>query len=94
VRDMMIMGLVGTGTLAMRSVFIVGSAAMPPRFESLMRFAKPAILAALVGGFLGGAGLRVETVAALVAAWLVARKGGGMSAMLVVGILLAVVIPG
>lgn len=93
-RDMAIMAVVGAGTLAMRSVFIVGSATLPPVVERVMRHAKPAILAALVGSFLaGGGGVSVSGVAALVAAGVVALRGAGMPVMLGVGMLTAVLLP-
>ncbi len=93
-RDVLIMGIVGGGTLAMRSFFIVGSASLPPRVARIMRHARPAILAALVGSFLGGGeGIRFDGVVGLVAAWLVARLGGGMLLMLAAGILAAMLVP-
>lgn len=94
-REMLMMAVVGGGTLAMRSVFIVGSASLPPRVERLMRHAKPAILAALVGGFLGGGGgVSLEGVAALAVAGLVALRGGGLLLMIGAGILAAGLLPG
>jgi hypothetical protein len=93
-RDVLIMGVVGGGTLAMRSVFIVGSTVLPARVERIMRHARPAILASLVGGFLaGGSGVRLDGVAALAAAWIVGRLGGGMLVMLATGILVAMIVP-
>lgn len=93
-RDMAIMALVGGGTLAMRSIFIVGSAALPPVLERVMRHAKPAILAALVGGFLaGGGGISFEGVAALAVAAVIAIRGGGMITMIGAGIAVAMILP-
>ena len=93
-RDMAIMALVGGGTLAMRSIFIVGSATLPPALERVMRHAKPAILAALVGGFLAGeSGVSFEGVAALAVATLIAIRGGGMVTMIGVGIAAAMLLP-
>lgn len=93
-RELAIMTLVGGGTLAMRSVFIVGSASLPPFLERTMRHAKPAILAALVGGFLAGdGGVSFEGVAALSVAGLIALRGGGMLTMIGAGIATAMLFP-
>jgi branched-subunit amino acid transport protein len=93
-RDMLLMSIVGGGTLAMRSVFIVGSARLPASIERTMRHAKPAILAALVGSFLaGGGGISLEGVVALAVAALVALRGGGMLTMIAAGIAVAVALP-
>lgn len=85
-RDLAILTLVGVGTLAMRSVFIVGSGSMAPAIERTMRHAKPAILAALVGSFLAGGGLSLQGVGALAVAGLIALRGGSMLAMIAVGV--------
>jgi branched-subunit amino acid transport protein len=93
-RDMAIMALVGGGTLVMRSVFIVGTASLPPALERVMRHAKPAILAALVGGFLAGeGGVSFEGVAALSVATLIALRGGGLLLMIGAGIATAMLLP-
>lgn len=93
-RDVAIMAFVGGGTLAMRSVFIVGSASLPPFLERVMRHAKPAILAALVGGFLAGdGGVSFEGVAALSVAAVIALRGGGMLTMIGAGIATAMLLP-
>lgn len=83
-RDIAILGLVGAGTLGMRSVFVVGSIALPPRVERVLRHARPAILAALVGSFLaaGGSGVAVDALVALAVAWFAALRGAGMTTVL------------
>lgn len=92
-RDLLIMALIGLGTLGMRSLFLVGSARLPPRVERAMGHAKPAILASLVGAFLaGGGGLRMNSVAALGVAWIVARRGRGMPVVLASGLIVAFVL--
>ena len=55
-RDVIIVGLVGAGTLAMRALYLVGlgGVTLSERSERWLGHAKPAILAALVGGFLAG----------------------------------------
>lgn len=88
-REVAIMSLVGAGTLAMRSVFIVGSASLPRSLERTMRHAKPAILAALVGSFLAGGGLTVQGVGALVVAALIGIRGGSMLLMIGGGVAVA-----
>ena len=93
-REIAIVALVGGGTLAMRSVFIVGSASLPPILERVMRHAKPAILAALVGGFLAGErGVSLQGVAALSVAAVIALRGGGMLTMIGAGIAAAMLLP-
>lgn len=89
-RETLMMAVVGSGTLAMRSIFIVGSMSLPPALERMMRHAKPAILAALVGGFLAGGGdVSLDGVIALAVAGVVALRGGGMLTMIGAGILVA-----
>lgn len=93
-REMLMVSIVGAGTLAMRSVFIVGSATLTPSLERLMRHAKPAILAALVGGFLVGAdGISLSTVAALVVAGIATVRGAGMLTTITLGVTTAFVLP-
>lgn len=93
-REMLIVSIVGAGTLAMRSVFIVGSATLPASVERLMRHAKPAILAALVGGFLVGAdGLSLNTMVALVVAGIATVRGAGMLTTIAIGVGVAFVLP-
>lgn len=92
-RDLLIMSIIGLGTLGMRALFIVGSARLPQRMERAMTHAKPAILASLVGAFLaGGHGVRIGSVAALAVAWVVARRGFGMPAVLASGLAMAFVL--
>ena len=93
-REMLVVSIVGAGTLAMRSVFIVGSATLPASLERLMRHAKPAILAALVGGFLVGAdGLSLNTLVALVVAGIATVRGAGMLTTIAIGVGVAFVLP-
>lgn len=93
-REMLMVSIVGAGTLAMRSVFIVGSATLPASLERLMRHAKPAILAALVGGFLVGAdGLSLNALVALVVAGIATVRGAGMLTTIAIGVGVAFVLP-
>lgn len=93
-REVLMVSIVGAGTLAMRSVFIVGSATLTPSVERLMRHAKPAILAALVGGFLVGAdGISLNTVVALVVAGIATARGAGMLTTIAMGVGTALVLP-
>jgi branched-subunit amino acid transport protein len=91
-RDILMISIVGGGTLALRSVFIVGSLGLPPRLQQVMRHAKPAILAALVGGFLagGGSGIRADGIAAVVVAGVIVRRGGNMLTAIAGGLAAAV----
>ena len=83
-REFLIFGLIALGTLGMRAVFLVSSARLPETVERYMRHAKPAILAALVGSSLAGGdgGMTIGSVAALVVAVLLARRGSGMMVVL------------
>lgn len=90
-RDMAMMALVGGGTLAMRSVFIVGTAVLPPSVERVLRHAKPAILSALVGGFVATGGVGWEEVLALGIAALVGLRGGSMLLMIGAGVAAATI---
>lgn len=93
-REMLMVSIVGAGTLAMRSVFIVGSASLPAAVERLMRHARPAILAALVGGFLVGAdGLSLNTLVALAVAGVATVRGAGMLTTIALGVATAFVLP-
>lgn len=93
-REMLMVSIVGAGTLAMRSVFIVGSASLPAAVERLMRHARPAILAALVGGFLVGAdGLSLNTLVALAVAGVATVRGAGMLTTIVLGVATAFALP-
>lgn len=83
-RDALLVAVVGGGTLAMRSAFIVGTATLGPRTARVMGHAKPAILAALVGSFLAGDGLTLQSLSALAVAAVVAVRGGSM--LLVIGV--------
>jgi branched-subunit amino acid transport protein len=88
-RDVIIVGLVGAGTLAMRALYLVGlgGVTLSERSERWLGHAKPAILAALVGGFLAGgeAGVTLASGAGVVAAWVVARTGRGILTVLAIG---------
>jgi branched-subunit amino acid transport protein len=88
-REMAMMALVGGGTLAMRSVFIVGSASLPASVERILRHAKPAILSALVGSFVAAGGVGWDEVLALAVAALVALRGGSMLLMIGAGVAVA-----
>jgi uncharacterized membrane protein len=91
-RELAMVAIVGGGTLAMRSIFIVGSARLPASIERAMTHAKPAILAALVGSFFATGGITLQGVAALSVATLVALRGGGMLTMMAAGVAVATVI--
>jgi branched-subunit amino acid transport protein len=93
-RDIMIVALVGAGTLAMRSLFLVGGLSLPERWERRLGHAKPAILAALVGGFLAGAedGIGPAAIISVGVAWLVARTGRSMLVVLGSGMAVALVL--
>jgi branched-subunit amino acid transport protein len=95
-RDVMIISLIGGGTLAMRALFIVGSFDLPSVVERIMRHAKPAILAALVGGSLiGGDGqLAARSVAALTLAWFMAKRGLSVLSILAAAVAVATLLPG
>ena len=95
-RDILIVALIGAGTLGMRALFMVGAVDLPARAEQWLTHAKPAILAALVGGFLaaGQQGLALASVAGVGVAWLLARRGMGMLTVLGAGMLTTLVIPG
>ena len=79
-RDLLVLVLIGVGTLGMRAVFLVSPARLPEMVERGMRHAKPAILAALVGAFVAGGegGIAVGSVAALIVTALLARRGANM----------------
>lgn len=93
-RDVLIVTLVGAGTLAMRALYLVGigGVTLSDRSERWLAHAKPAILAALVGGFLSAGGLSWAKVAGVAAAWGVARAGRGMLTVLACGTAVTVVV--
>lgn len=90
-RDVLLVVVVGAGTLAMRSAFIVGTATLGRRVARVMGHAKPAILAALVGSFLAGNGLTPQSLAALAVAAVVAVRGGSMLVVIGAGVATATV---
>lgn len=83
-RDLLVLVLIGLGTLGMRAVFIVSPARLPDAVERGMQHAKPAILAALVGAFVAGGegGVAIGSVAALAVTVLLARRGASMMVVL------------
>lgn len=91
-RDALLVAVVGGGTLAMRSAFIVGTATLGPRVARVMGNAKPAILAALVGSFLAGNGLTVQSLSALAVAAVVAMRGASMLLVIGAGVATATVL--
>lgn len=91
-RDALLVAVVGGGTLAMRSAFVVGTATLGPRTARVMGHAKPAILAALVGSFLAGNGLTLQSLSALAVAAIVAVRGGSMLAVIAAGVATATVL--
>ena len=95
-RDLLIMALIGVGTLGMRAFFIVRTTALPASLERFVRHAKPAILAALVGGSMvgGEGGLGPGALGALAVAWILARRGASMPIVLVAGMAVALALPG
>jgi branched-subunit amino acid transport protein len=88
--EVVIFVLVGVVTLAMRGVFIVraGAGELSPRTHEWLDNARPAILAALVAGFLaGGEGsLAVAPIAGVVTAGLVMRRTPNMLLALAAGL--------
>lgn len=94
--DVVIFVLVGIVTLAMRGVFIIGLAGrpLPPLALEWLDNARPAILAALVAGFLAG-GDSTPTfgaVAGVIAAGLVMRRIPNMLLALAVGVAVTLVL--
>lgn len=93
-RDVMVVGLVGAGTLGMRALFLVGGIGLPEQWQRLLGHARPAILAALIGGFLaaGSTGIGLREVSVVATAWVVARTGRGMVAALAAGMAVALLL--
>ena len=93
-RDVLIVTLVGAGTLAMRALYLVGigGVTLSERSQRWLTHAKPAILAALVGGFLNAGGLTWAKVAGVAVAWAVARAGRGMLTVLACGTVVTVIV--
>jgi branched-subunit amino acid transport protein len=94
VRDVLIVTLVGAGTLAMRALYLVGigGVTLPEGSQRWLTHAKPAILAALVGGFSTAGGLTWAKVVGVTVAWAVARAGRGMVTVLACGTAVTVVL--
>lgn len=94
-RELLVFSLIGGGTLAMRAVFILTTIRLPDSVERAMRHAKPAILAALVGGFLAGgeSGITPGTVGALAVAAVLAKRGSHMLVVLSAALAVAVLLP-
>lgn len=91
-REALLVAIVGGGTLAMRSAFIVGTATLGPRVARMMGHAKPAILAALVGSFLASSGLTVQSVSGLAVSAVFAIRGASMLMVIGAGIAVATVV--
>lgn len=92
--DLMIFALIGVGTLLMRAVFLISPAGLPDAVQRAMQHSKPAILAALVGGFLAGGegGIAVGSVAAITLAFVLARRGTSMVGVLAGAFIVAAVL--
>jgi branched-subunit amino acid transport protein len=94
-RELIILATIGAGTLAMRALFLLTPIALPTSVERVMGHARPAILAALVGGFLAGGegGINVATIGALAVTVVLARRGANMLVILTVALGLAFLLP-